>query len=66
MKKNKLLIVLIIGLMLAGSMILAACSFTCPGNGLCEKDPGNSVYKYCNSSKCEVNNYHSYRSDCNC
>ena len=47
MKKSKIFIVLIIGIMIAVSMVIAACRFGCEGDGMCHNDPEINTYRHC-------------------
>ena len=54
MKKCKILIVLLLGLMLAVSMVLAACGMDCPGDGNCIRRPNLNSNKHCGSNNCRA------------
>lgn len=52
MKKSKILVVGLIGLLMAGGLVLIGCDQGCSRDGDCYYNSGNGSYTSCQDSKC--------------
>jgi hypothetical protein len=64
MKKSKILVVGLIGLLLAGGLGLASCGEKCVGDGKCVSDSTHT--ESCNAAKCNVKTGVYQAAGCNC
>ena len=66
MKKSKLLVIALIGLMLAGGLALASCRANCVGDGNCTYDNNNNKGTLCTDVSCAALKAVSNRSSGTC
>jgi hypothetical protein len=64
MKKGKIWIVVLIGLLLVGGMVLTGCGEKCSNNNKCKKD--STDLSMCSTSGCNVSNTSAIGTTCNC
>jgi hypothetical protein len=71
MKKSKILLVGLIGLLLAIGLVLSGCAVNCPAGGTCDVARDSTGYAYrdysCSNHDCRANNVSSGSTgSCNC
>jgi len=79
MKRGKILVVSLIGLLMAGGLFLAGCEKGCPGSGDCQVSTGSNgtayISDYCGNGDCAARKILEYKdgkpqanasASCNC